>query len=86
MSNVNLQASASTTTYNISLEQMEELIAENLMVPVECISVRYKISVDDDPDPNFSSTPPCLTEIEVTVNNVLYDEIDRGCAGLTRTR
>ena len=35
MSNVNLTATAATTTYNVSLEQLAALIAENLMVPVE---------------------------------------------------
>ena len=43
MSNVNLQATAATTTYAVTLDQMAALIAENLDVPVECITVRYKL-------------------------------------------
>lgn len=81
MSNVNLQASASSTTYQISLEQMEALIAENLMVPVECISVRYKLESSNYDGPGFASQH--VGGIEVTVNNALKEEIEQR---LRRTR
>lgn len=74
MSNVNLQASASSTTYNISLKQMQALIAENLNVPVECISVRYKLEGDNYDRPGFAQH---VGGIEVTVNNTLKEEMEQ---------
>ena len=68
MSNVNLQATAATTTYTVTLDQMAALIAENLDVPVECITVRYKLASGDYDGPGFASQH--VTGIEVIVDNV----------------
>ena len=68
MSNVNLTATAATTTYNVSLEQLAALIAENLMVPVECLTVRYKLARGAYDGPFLDSQH--VAGIEVIVDNV----------------
>lgn len=74
MSNVNLAATAATTTYNVSLEQMAALIAENLMVPVECLTVRYKLASGDCDGPGFASQH--VSGIEVIVDNVAKEKLE----------
>ena len=68
MSNINLQATAATTTYNVTLDQMAALIAENLMVPVECLTIRYKLARGAYDGPFFDSQH--VAGIEVIVDNV----------------
>ena len=68
MSNVNLAATAATTTYNVTLDQMAALIAENLDVPVECLTVRYQLDSTDYDGPG--RTPQYVSRIEVVVDNV----------------
>ena len=68
MSNVNLQATANTTTYTITLDQIAALIAENLDVPVECITVRYKLESNNYDGPGY--TNQYVAGIEVIVDNV----------------
>ena len=68
MSNVNLAATAATTTYNVTLDQMASLIAENLDVPVECLTVRYRLASGDYDGAGFASQH--VTGIEVVVDNV----------------
>lgn len=68
MSNVSLQATAATTTYTVTLDQMAALIAENLDVPVECITVRYKLESNDHDGPGYASR--YVAGIEVIVDNV----------------
>lgn len=80
MSNVNLTATAATTTYNVSLEQLAALIAENLMVPVECLTVRYKLESSNYDGPFFDSQH--VAGIEVIVDNVAKEmlEATKRCA------
>lgn len=75
MSKVNLQVAASSTTYDITLEQMEALIAENLNVPQECISVRYKLASEPYDGPGYASQ--YVSGIEVVVNNALKEEMEQ---------
>ena len=81
MSNVNLQATAATTTYTVTLDQMAALIAENLDVPVECITVRYKLASGDYDGPGFASQH--VTGIEVIVDNVAKQRLANRTARLT---
>lgn len=74
MSNVNLAATAATTTYNVSLEQMAALIAENLDVPVGCITVRYNLESSEYDGPGFASQ--CVAGIEVIVDNVAKEKLE----------
>ena len=76
MSNVNLAATAAMTTYNVSLDQMATLIAENLMVPVECLTVRYKLASGDHDGPGFASQH--VSGIEVIVDNVVKERLEAG--------
>lgn len=69
MSNVNLTATAATTTYNVSLEQLAALIAENLMVPVECLTVRYKLA-------RGAYDGQHVAGIEVIVDNVAKEKLE----------
>lgn len=81
MSNVNLQATAATTTYAVTLDQMAALIAENLDVPAECITVRYKLASGDYDGPGFASQH--VTGIEVIVDNVAKQRLANRGARLT---
>lgn len=77
MSNVNLQATAATTTYAVTLDQMAALIAENLDVPVECITVRYKLESNNYDGPGYASQH--VAGIEVIVDNVARQQlVNRG--------
>lgn len=68
MSNINLQATAATTTYSVTLDQMAALIAENLNVPVECITVHYKLESTNYDGPGYHGQ--YVDRIEVIVDNV----------------
>ena len=86
MSNVNLQATAATTTYAVTLDQMAALIAENLDVPVECITVRYKLESNNYDVSGYVSgyvVPGYASQhvagIEVIVDNVARQQlVNRG--------
>ncbi len=75
MSNVNLALTSGTTTYTVSIDQVRQLIAENLNVPVECVSVRYKLESDNYDGPGFAHQH--VGGIEVTVNNTLKEEMEQ---------
>ena len=75
MSNVNLTATAATTTYNVSLEQLAALIAENLMVPVECLTVRYKLARGALSNAPFFDSQ-YVAGIEVIVDNVAKEKLE----------
>lgn len=53
---------------------MSALIAENLMVPVECITIRYKLASSDYDGPGFASQH--VTGIEVIVDNVAKEKME----------
>ena len=74
MSNVSLAATAATTTYNVTLDQMASLIAENLMVPVECLTVRYRLASGDPGGFGFASQH--VSGIEVIVDNVAKEKLE----------
>lgn len=69
MSNVDLAATAATTTYAVSIDQVAQLIANNLQVPVECIDVRYKLASTNYDGPGYASQ--YVDSLEVVVNNQL---------------
>ena len=83
MSNVNLRVTTATTAYNVTLDQMAALIAENLDVPVECITVRYQLEGHDQDGHGYAS--PYVGGVEVIVDNVakhrLTERGDRGSSG-----
>lgn len=81
MSNVNLQATAATTTYTVTLDQMAALIAENLDVPVECITVRYKLESHNHDGPGYASQ--YVAGVEVIVDNVAKQRLANRGARLT---
>ena len=59
---------SSTTVYKIPLDQMKALIANDLGVPVEAISVRYVVESQGG-DWGDRSQSYAVTSIEVTVDN-----------------
>lgn len=67
MSNVNLAATAATTTYAVSLEQVAQLIADNLNVPVEAVTVRYNLTSHDYDGPGYAGQ--YVANLTVTVDN-----------------
>ena len=80
MSNVNLQATAATTTYAVTLDRMAQLIAENLNVPVEAITVRYKLGSSNYDGPGYASQ--YVTGIEVIVDNVATERLRQPVRGV----
>ena len=80
MSKINLQATAATTTYNVTLDQMAALIPENLAVPVGCITVRYKLESSNYDGPGYASQ--YVSGVEVIVDNVAKHRVaNRGGRG-----
>jgi len=75
MSNVNLAMTAGITTYTVSLEQVKQLIAENLNVPEEVVSVRYVLQSHDYDGPGYAGQ--YVSHVEVTVDNRLKEEIEQ---------
>lgn len=67
MSNVNLAEVAATTTYAVSLEQVAQLIADNLNVPVEAVDVRYNLASRNYDGPGYAGQ--YVANLTVTVDN-----------------
>jgi hypothetical protein len=72
---------SSQETYEFGLDQMKELIAADLQVHVDCVTVRYVIQeVGGDPMDRFPGRDQ-VTKIEVTVDKTKgkstpsYDDI-----------
>jgi hypothetical protein len=75
MSNVNLAEVASNTTYAVSLDQVRQLIADNLKVPVDVVEVHYQLASTDYDGPGH--TPKYVAGLEVSVNNQALEKMRR---------
>lgn len=73
MCDTNIAATASSTTYDITLEQMAALIAENLKVPVESVEVKYRIEARYA-FPDFECKYHVVTGVTAKVNNMAKDQ------------
>lgn len=67
-----------TTTYTYSLAELTVLIAGNLKVPVEAVSVRYDLK-DSDPEGFHRGSPSYhVGSVTVTVDAKKVEEIKNG--------
>ena len=67
-----------TTTYTYSLAELAKLIAENLKLPVEAVTVRYNLK-DTDPEGFHGGTPSYqVGEVTVTVDVQKANQIKDG--------
>lgn len=81
MSNVNLALTSGTTTYTVSIDQVRQLIAENLDVPEEVVTVRYVLQSHNYDGPGYAGQ--FVDHLEVTVDNVALQRMHRAAC---RTR
>lgn len=70
--------SQQTTTYTYTLQELAALIAENLKVPAEAVTVRYNLE-DSDPDGFHGSCPSYhVGDVTVTVDAQKVNQIKNG--------